>query len=181
MLLYRNGCSYLYVHMMMKTQVMCPCVDDKSALSTNLPLQWRHNGHDGVSNHQPHHGLLNRLFRRRSKNTPKLRITSLCVENSPGTGEFPAQMASNAENVSIWWRHHVVPYVDFTFYFYLVILCPIICISIIVLARVPQRRNRVMFSTVAADALQPQRQAISVYKAASLSIVPHTFINTWLL
>ena len=26
--------------------------------------------------------------------------------NSPGTGEFPAQMASYAENVSIWWRHH---------------------------------------------------------------------------
>ena len=26
---------------------------------------------------------------------------------SLGTGEFPAQMASNAENVSIWWRHHV--------------------------------------------------------------------------
>ena len=24
-----------------------------------------------------------------------------------GTGEFPAQMASNAENASIWWRHHV--------------------------------------------------------------------------
>ena len=23
-----------------------------------------------------------------------------------GTGEFSAQMASNAENVSIWWRHH---------------------------------------------------------------------------
>ena len=22
------------------------------------------------------------------------------------TGEFPAQMASNAENISIWWRHH---------------------------------------------------------------------------
>ena len=27
--------------------------------------------------------------------------------NPPGTGEFPAQMASNAENVSIWWRNHV--------------------------------------------------------------------------
>ena len=26
--------------------------------------------------------------------------------NSPVTGEFPAHMASNAENVSIWWRHH---------------------------------------------------------------------------
>ena len=24
-----------------------------------------------------------------------------------GTGEFPAQMVSNTENVSIWWRHHV--------------------------------------------------------------------------
>ena len=34
------------------------------------------------------------------------RITGLCVGNSPGTGEFPAQKASNAENVSIWWRHH---------------------------------------------------------------------------
>ena len=32
---------------------------------------------------------------------------AICVGNSPGTGEFPAQMASNAENVSIWWRHHV--------------------------------------------------------------------------
>ena len=27
---------------------------------------------------------------------------------SPGTGEFPTQMASNAENASIWWRHHVL-------------------------------------------------------------------------
>ena len=36
----------------------------------------------------------------------KLCVTGLCMGNSPGTGEFPAQMASNAENVSIWWRHH---------------------------------------------------------------------------
>ena len=69
-------------------------------------LRWRHNGHVGVSNHQPHHRLLNGLFGRRSKQTSKLRVTGLCVGNSPGTGEFPAQMASNAENVSIWWRHH---------------------------------------------------------------------------
>ena len=33
-------------------------------------------------------------------------FTGLCAGNSPETGEFPAQMASNAENVSIWWRHH---------------------------------------------------------------------------
>ena len=69
-------------------------------------LWWRHNGHDSVSNHQTHDCLLNRLFRRRSKKTPKLCATGLCVENSPGTSEFPAQMASNAENVSIWWHHH---------------------------------------------------------------------------
>ena len=25
------------------------------------------------------------------------------------TGDFPAHMASNAENVSIWWRHHGLP------------------------------------------------------------------------
>ena len=43
----------------------------------------------------------------RSKKTSKLRVTGLCGGNSPVTGEFPAQMASNAENVSIWWRHHV--------------------------------------------------------------------------
>ena len=38
--------------------------------------------------------------------TSKLRVTGLCVGNSPGTGELPAQMASYAENVSFWWRHH---------------------------------------------------------------------------
>ena len=72
----------------------------------SIPLRWRHNDHAGVSNHQPHGCLLNRLFRRKSKITSKLRVTGLCVGNSPGTGEFPAQMASYAENVSIWWRHH---------------------------------------------------------------------------
>ena len=68
-------------------------------------LRWRHNGCDGVLNHQPHGCLINRLLRRRSKKTSKLRVTGLCAGNSPGTGEFPAQMVSNAENVSIWWRH----------------------------------------------------------------------------
>ena len=35
--------------------------------------------------------------------TSKLRVTGLCAGNSPVT----AQMASNAENVSIWWRHRL--------------------------------------------------------------------------
>ena len=73
-----------------------------------IPLQWCHNGHDIVSNHQPHDCLLNRIFRRRSKKISKLRVTGLCVGNSPETGEFPAQMASNAENVSMWWRYHIL-------------------------------------------------------------------------
>ena len=42
--------------------------------------------------------------------TLKLRVTGLCGGNSPVTGEFPAQMASNAENVSIWWRHHGISF-----------------------------------------------------------------------
>ena len=70
-------------------------------------LQWRHNGCDGVSNHQLHHCLLNRTFRRRSKKISKLRVTGLCVGNPPVTGDFPAQRASDAENVSIW-GHHVI-------------------------------------------------------------------------
>ena len=37
--------------------------------------------------------------------TSKLRVTGLCAGNSPVTSEFPAQRASNAENVSIWCRH----------------------------------------------------------------------------
>ena len=61
-------------------------------------LQWRHNGRDGVSNHQHHDCSLKRLFRRRSKKTSKLRVTGVC--------EGPAQRASDAEDVSIWWRHH---------------------------------------------------------------------------
>ena len=74
----------------------------------SLSLQWRHNGCDGVWNHQPYGCILNRLYRRRSKKTSKLRVTGLFAGNSPVTGEFPTQMASNAENGSIWWRHHMM-------------------------------------------------------------------------
>ena len=55
-------------------------------------LQWRHNGRDSISN---------------QRKTSKLCVTGLCAGCSPGIGEFLAQMASNAVNVSIWWRHHV--------------------------------------------------------------------------
>ena len=72
-------------------------------------LQWRHNEQDRVSNsnHQRLDCLLNRLFWAKSKKTSKLRVTGLCEGNSPVTGEFPAQRASDAENDTIWWRHHM--------------------------------------------------------------------------
>ena len=52
-------------------------------------LRWRHNDHDGVSNHQLRGWLLNRLFTRRSKKTPKLRVTGLSAGNSPGRMNSP--------------------------------------------------------------------------------------------
>ena len=75
-------------------------------------LQWRHNECDGVSNHQPHDCLLNRIFRRRSKKTPKLRVTGHCEGNSSVTSELPVQRASNTENVSIWSRHRALSLSD---------------------------------------------------------------------
>ena len=86
---------------------------DKFILATKIErtvtsLQWRHYERDGVSNHLRLHCLRNCRSRRRSKNTSKLRVTGLCAGNSPVTGEFPAQKAGYAGNVSIWWRHNVL-------------------------------------------------------------------------
>ena len=55
-------------------------------------LHWRHNDHDGVSNHQPHGCLLNRLFRRRSKKTSKLRVTGLKLLHDPDSKIHGANM-----------------------------------------------------------------------------------------
>ena len=95
----------LFAHITMSQQKWrMTTINSELILST--ALRWRHNGRDSVSNHQPHECLPNRLFKRRSNKTSKLRVTGFCAGNSPGTDEFPAQMASYAENVSIWWRHH---------------------------------------------------------------------------
>ena len=107
---YQNGDVILSVFWQ-EISVLSPKDDSLKKTSTHtkifsLILRWRHNGRDGVSNHQRHGCLLKRLSRRNSKKTSKLRVTGLCAGNSPVTGEFPIQKASNAENVSIWWRHH---------------------------------------------------------------------------
>ena len=62
---------------------------EQTSLYLARTLRWRHNGHDGVSNHQPHDCLLNRLLGCRLKKTSKLRVTGLCKGNSPVTGELP--------------------------------------------------------------------------------------------
>ena len=52
-----------------------------------LSLQWRHNWHDSVSNHQPHDCLHDHIFRRSSKKISNLRVTGLCAGNSPGNSQ----------------------------------------------------------------------------------------------
>ena len=110
--------SYMYIYMhctLRSAPVVCwlriarPCIPFNMRYGNNS-LRWRHNERNGVSNHQPHDYLLNRLFRRRSKKTSKVCVTGFCDENSPVAGEFPAQRDSYAENVSIWWRYHVAYY-----------------------------------------------------------------------
>ena len=54
-----------------------------------FPLLWRHNGR--VSNHQPHDCLLNRYS-----------------DADQRKHQSSASLASNAENVSIWWRHRAL-------------------------------------------------------------------------
>ena len=49
------------------------------------------------------------------RKTSKLCVTGLSEGNSPVTGEFPSQRASNAENVFIWWCHHVCIHVSFVY------------------------------------------------------------------
>ena len=63
----------------------------------NNALPWCHNKVHGVSNHQHPDCLLSRLLRRRSKKTPKRRLTGLFEGKPRVTGGFPSQRASNAE------------------------------------------------------------------------------------
>ena len=100
--------AYLITHFPLfysRTVHWLRCVWTQRALLDTL--QWRHNERDGVLNYRRFDSLLNRLFRSWSKETSTLCVTGLCAGNTPVTGEFPAQKASNAENVSIWWRHRV--------------------------------------------------------------------------
>ena len=87
-------------------QVSWQVVDIHPHQRQKFVIHYSDDEHDGISNHQPHDCLPNRLFMRRSKKASKLRVAGLCTGNLPVTGEFPAHMASNVGNVPISWRHH---------------------------------------------------------------------------
>ena len=70
----------------------------------------RHNERDGVSNDRNLDCLFNPVCsgadqRKHQRSTPLAFVS--CEGNSSVTGKFPTQRASNAENVSILWGHHV--------------------------------------------------------------------------
>ena len=62
-------------------------------LLEQFTLQWRHNGHYGISNHQPDDLFTQLFIQVQIKKISMLCVTGLCVGNSTVTSEFPAQMA----------------------------------------------------------------------------------------
>ena len=73
-----KSCSFLWI----STVKHGPVFERTVMMTSSNGNIFRVTGHHksgGVSNHQPHDCLLNRLFRRRSKKTSKLRVTGLCV------------------------------------------------------------------------------------------------------
>ena len=98
---------YVWFHYIKRMSDICLLLYTK--LST---LQWRHNERRRVSNHQFLDCLLNRLFRRRSRKTPRRSVNGICEGNLPMTGEFLAHRARDAENISICWRHHDIKYLQ---------------------------------------------------------------------
>ena len=87
----------------------------KTKHNKTMSLLWCHNGHDGISNHQPCHCLLNRsdVDQRKHQSSTSLAFVwgiHWWPVNSPHKG------ASNKESVSIWWRHHDIYYMTYWTY-----------------------------------------------------------------
>ena len=94
--------------------------DDHQIHKGSYSLQWRHNGRDSVSDHQPRHCFIQRFIQAQIKESIKApRHWPLCGEftgdqwiprtNAQKRGKCFHLMifCSNAENVSTWWCHHV--------------------------------------------------------------------------
>ena len=59
------------------------------SLCSNVSLRWRHNGCDGVSNHQPHHCLRNSFFGPRSKKHQSSASLAFVQGNHRGPVDSP--------------------------------------------------------------------------------------------
>ena len=79
----------IFDHLFIMSAYVAQTTHQGSYTYMSTPLQWSHDEHDGISNHQPHDCLLNRLFKAKLKETSKLLVTGLCAGNSPEAGEFP--------------------------------------------------------------------------------------------
>ena len=82
-----------------------PCDTGLCSNDTASSLLWRHTGCDGVSTsltivYSPVYSGADQRKHQSSASLAFVRGVHRWPANSP------AQMASNAENVSIWWRHH---------------------------------------------------------------------------
>ena len=88
--LFENSRILIQIHwnMVPNIELTITCYDVQT-------LQWRHDGRDGVSNHQRLDCLPDRLFGRRSKKTSKLRVTGLCEGNSPGNSPHKGPVTRN--------------------------------------------------------------------------------------
>ena len=69
-------------------------------------LQWRHNEHDGVSNHQPHDCLLNRLFKAQIKENIKASRHWPLYGEFTGDRWIPRTNGQLRGNISFWLRHN---------------------------------------------------------------------------
>ena len=116
----QNWCVTIAVQTEISISTVRLCVFDMSKLHSicsmyvcwhllACTLHWRQNDHGGVSNQQPHGCVLNRLFRRKSKKTPKLRVTVLCVGNSPHKGPVTRKMVQFDDVIMTYICVHDMP------------------------------------------------------------------------
>ena len=111
-----HGCPNMFNTQIQQSAVVCGFCEFTAYPMIHLTgtLQWRNNGREGVSNHQPHYCLLNRLYRRKSKKTSKLCGTGHCAGKSPVTGDSPHKWQVTRkmfpfDDVVIDTRHTVSP------------------------------------------------------------------------
>ena len=79
--------------------------------------QWRHNERDRVASQITsltivYSTVYSGVDQRKHQRSALLAFVRRI--HASVTGEFPAQKASNAENISIWWRHHIYDLANLT-------------------------------------------------------------------